>query len=141
MDNNLRKAQIVAAIIGLLDSIYMAIYKITSNNSMCLGSGDCAAVNASRYSEIYGIPLGVIGAIGMIAIMATIFLENRPGFFAENSRLLTFGMSMAGFLYVIYLTYLEIFVIKAICPFCVLVAIVMTVLFVLSLIRLVRQPN
>jgi uncharacterized membrane protein len=142
MDIKLYRSLIVLAILGFADSVYMAIYKITSNDSMCLGSGDCAIVNASRYSEIYGIPLGIIGALGMIAILVALWLEKRTtGFFAENSRLAVFGMTFAGFLYVVYLTYIEIFVIRAICPFCVIIAVIMTLMFIIASIRLKTEPT
>ena len=55
---------LLLAIIGLVVSAYMTVYKLTSNDTMCLGSGDCHTVNSSRYSEIYGIPARSCAACG-----------------------------------------------------------------------------
>lgn len=140
MEKRLSQIAIVLTIIGLLVSIYMTIYKITSNDSMCIGSGDCKTVNASRYAEVYGIPVAVLGVVGYSAILAVLLLERRSGFFEENGSLFFFGLSLTGFLFTLYLIYVEIALIKAYCPFCITSQTVMTLLFIISVIRLVRQP-
>jgi uncharacterized membrane protein len=140
MEKRLSQLAIVLTIIGLLVSIYMTIYKITSNDSMCIGSGDCKTVNASRYAEVYGIPVAVLGVAGYSAILAVLLLERRGGFFQENASLLFFGLSLTGFLFTLYLIYVEVALIKAYCPFCITSQTVMTLIFIISVIRLVRQP-
>ena len=143
MDRRLSRIEIALvalAIIGLLVSVYMTIYKITSNDSMCIGSKDCSVVNASRYSEIYGIPVAVIGLLGYAVILTVLLLERNPGFFKQNGAMLLFGLSLTGFLFTLYLIFLEIALIKAYCPFCITSQAAMTIIFILSVIRLVRQP-
>ena len=39
----------------------MIIFKVFSIDAMCLGNGGCSTVNASPYSEIYGIPVAAVG--------------------------------------------------------------------------------
>jgi uncharacterized membrane protein len=138
-DRKLYWATLAAAVLGIAVSIYMTIFKLTSNEAMCLGNGGCSIVNASKYSEIYGIPLGIIGLLGYGAIAVVLFLEDRSAFFKENGPLLQFGMGLVGFLYSLYLTYLEAYVIHAFCPFCVASAILITLAFIIALIRLIRQ--
>ena len=140
MSKRLQQITIALTIIGLLVSIYMTIYKFTNNESMCIGSSGCSEVNASRYSEINGIPVAVLGVIGYAAILALLFLEQRPGFIQEDGSMLFFGISLIGFLFTLYLIYLEIALIKAYCPFCLVSQAVMIVLFIISVIRLARQP-
>ena len=140
MSKRLQQITITLTIIGLLVSIYMTIYKFTNNESMCIGSSGCSEVNASRYSEINGIPVAVLGVIGYAAILALLFLEQRPGFIQENGSMLFFGISLIGFLFTLYLIYLEIALIKAYCPFCLASQAVMIVIFIISVIRLARQP-
>ena len=77
MDKWLYRISVVLVVIGLAVSIYMTIYKVTSNDAMCLGSGDCSTVNASRYSEVYGIPVGSIGIAGYFAILLVHWYERR----------------------------------------------------------------
>jgi uncharacterized membrane protein len=143
MDKRLSKvtiALVTLAIMGLLVSIYMTIYKITSNDNMCIGSKDCSVVNASRYSEIYGIPVAVLGVVGYAAILAILLLERNPGFFNQNGTMLLFGLSLTGFLFTLYLIFIEVALIKAYCPFCIASQTAMTLIFILSVIRVVRQP-
>jgi len=77
MEKWLYRTSIILVIIGLLVSIYMTIYKVTSNDALCLGSGDCSTVNASRYSEVYGIPVATIGIAGYFAILLVHWYERR----------------------------------------------------------------
>ncbi len=141
MDKWLYRASLVFVIVGLLVSIYMTIYKITSNDVMCLGSGDCHTVNASRYSEVNDVPVAVIGVLGYAAILTTLLFERRNAFFKMNGTLLAFGMSLTGFLFTVWLIYVEIALIKAFCPFCITSQVAMTLIFILSVIRLIRQPQ
>jgi uncharacterized membrane protein len=140
MEKRLSQLASILTIIGFLVSIYMTIYKITSNDSMCIGSGDCKTVNASRYAEVYGIPVAVLGVAGYSAILAVLLLERKPGFFQQNGTLLFFGLSLTGFLFTLYLIFVEVALIRAYCPFCITSQTVMTIIFIISVIRLVRQP-
>jgi uncharacterized membrane protein len=140
MDKRLRQIIIALAIIGLLVSIYMTVYKLTNNDAMCIGSSGCSEVNSSRYSEINGIPVALLGVLGYAAILVLLFLETRPGFFQQNGIMLLFGVSLVGFLFTLYLIYVEVALIGAYCPFCLVSQGVMTIIFILSVIRLARQP-
>jgi uncharacterized membrane protein len=141
MDKRLYQASVILAVLGLLVAIYMTVYKLTSNNAMCLGSGDCSTVNQSAQSEIYGIPVALVGAVGYAAILFMHFMENRNNFMRQNATLLIFGLSLTGFLFTLYLIYVEIVILKALCPFCVTSQTVMTIIFIISVIRLIRQPQ
>ncbi len=138
-DQALRWASILLAIIGAADALYLWIYKISSNDKMCLGSGDCATVNYSSYSEIYGIPVALLGLLAYLAIFAILTLEPRWKLAAESGPMAVFGMGLVGVLFSAYLTYIEFFVINALCPFCVISAIAITLLFILAIIRLVKH--
>ena len=141
MDKWLYRAALALVIVGLLVSIYMTIYKVTSNDSMCLGSGDCSTVNASRYSEVNGIPVAAIGLLGYVAILGVLVFENRNSFFRQNGTLLVFGMALTGFIFTIWLIYVELALLKAICPFCVTSQVAMTIIFIISVIRLIKNPQ
>lgn len=141
MDKKLYWSSVTLSVLGMLVSIYMSIYKLTSNNAMCLGSGDCSTVNASPYAEVYGIPVAFVGVLGYFAIFALLIFQNRLGdFIQQNSTLAVFGLALTGFAFTVYLIYLEIYVIKALCPFCITSQITMTILFMIAIVRLVRQP-
>ena len=144
MEKRLSQLAILLAVIGLLVSVYMTIYKITSNDNMCIGSGACKTVNESRYSEVTiagsRIPVAVLGVVGYAAILAVLLLEPRASFLQQNGSMVFFGLSLMGFLFTLYLVYVEIALIKAFCPFCVTSQIAMTLIFILSVIRVIRQP-
>jgi uncharacterized membrane protein len=141
MDKWLYRISVILVVVGLFVSIYMTIYKITSNNAMCLGSGDCSTVNASRYAEVYGIPVATIGIAGYFAILLAHWYERRDKFFEKYSPMLIFGLALTGFLFTVYLIYVEFALLHALCPFCLTSQVAMTVIFIISIIRLVRQPQ
>ena len=141
MDKWLYRSMIVLVIIGLAVSVYMTIYKYTGNDGMCLGSGDCSTVNASRFSEVNGIPVAVFGIAGYAAILIVMFYENKNQFFRKNGTLMVFGMSLTGFLFTIWLVYVELELLKAICPFCVTSQVAMTIIFIIAVVRLFRNEN
>ena len=141
MDKWLYRASVALVILGLLVSIYMTIYKFTGDDGMCLGSGDCHTVNASKYSEVNGIPVAIFGIGGYLAILAVLYFENSNRFFKQNATLMIFGMSLTGFLFTVWLIYVEIALLKAICPFCVTSQVAMTIIFILAVARLFRQPQ
>jgi|YelNatPaOPRAMG01_1025707.scaffolds.fasta_scaffold01942_12 uncharacterized membrane protein len=137
LDQKARFGVVVAAVIGLVDSVYLTWIKFTHNEASCLvGIGNCEAVNTSRYAEIGGIPIALLGALAYLILLVLVLLEVRKAISAENSSTLIFGIGLAGFLYSLYLTYLELMVIKAICPFCILSAVAMTAIFILAVVRL-----
>lgn len=141
MNKKITWLSIILAGIGIIDSTYLLIYKLSKNNAMCLGNGDCATVNASRYSEIYGIPVSLLGILAYLAILALLIFEYRNIFTKENSNLLVFGISLVGVIFSAYLTYIEYFVIFAVCPFCILSAIVITLLFIISIFKLFKASS
>src|ERR1044071_81402 len=140
MEKRLSQLALILTILGLLVSIYMTIFKITNNAKMCIGSHGCSVVNSSRYAEVNGIPVAVLGVVDYAAILAVLFLERRPGFFQQNGTLLFFGLSLTGFLFTLYLIFVEVALIKAYCPFCITSQTAMTLIFIISVIQLVRQP-
>jgi uncharacterized membrane protein len=141
MDKWLYRISAILVTIGLLVSIYMTIYKVTSNDALCLGSGDCSTVNASRYSEVYNIPVATVGIAGYLAILLVHWYERRDKFFEKNGLMLIFGMALAGFLFTVYLIYVEFAILDAFCPFCLTSQAAMTIIFIISTIRLIRQPQ
>ena len=141
MDKGLYRAMVALVIVGLAVSVYMTIYKYTGNDGMCLGSGDCSTVNASRFSEVNGIPVAVFGIAGYAAILIVLFYENKNEFFRKNGTLMVFGMSLTGFVFTLWLVYVELELLKAICPFCVTSQVAMTIIFIIAVVRLFRNEN
>jgi len=75
---------------------------------------NCDLVNRSQYSEIFGIPVALIGMAGYAALvgLATVYRERR-----ETPALL-FAGSAAGLVFALYLTYIEEHVLGVWCILC-----------------------
>jgi uncharacterized membrane protein len=136
--DRLRWTSIVFAVLGALDSAYLTWIKVANTRAFCSGVGDCDAVNSSVYSEVFGIPIALLGLGAYLAIAALLVLEERLPLLAEYGPLAVFGLALTGTLYSAYLTYVELFVIYAVCPYCVVSAILITGIFILSIVRLMR---
>ena len=140
-ERSLRIASIVLAAIGLVDALYLTWVKLTNSYAVCGPIGDCESVNSSRYAQIGGVPIALLGAGAYLVILALLFLEARGGVWKEYGSMVVFGISFAGVLFSAYLTYIEVAVLHAICPYCILSAIVMVILLALTITRLVRNQG
>ena len=132
----------IAAIIGLLDSLYLAYVKLAHTEIYCTpGLGDCDVVNASRWSTLWGIPLGVYGVAGFGVILLISLFGQKLKTLSTYSDLVLFALSLGGFLFSLYLTYIELFILRAICQWCLLSALMMTVIFIVSVYELVVKSQ
>jgi uncharacterized membrane protein len=137
LDRKLSRASYILAFLGFIDALYLLIIKLSNNKALCIqGIGDCWSVNLSKYSEIAGVPISILGMAAYLAIIVLLFLETKSPFWRNNSPILIFGITLAGTLYSIYLTYIEIYVLKAICPFCVFSALIILGLLGVAIARL-----
>jgi uncharacterized membrane protein len=128
---NLRIATAVLGLIGLAIAIYLVYIHYAGLKPFCVGGGgSCERVQSSRWSELAGIPVAVLGLIGYVAILVTLVLPD------ELSRLSAAFISLVGFGFSAWLTFVEITKIHAICQWCVASAVIMTLLAIVSITRL-----
>jgi uncharacterized membrane protein len=134
--DRLRAAMATLALLGIAIAGYLTWVHYAGIRPICIsGSGGCEQVQGSRYADLAGLPVALLGLIGYVAILGSLWLRGEAG--------LTIGavLTMVGLGFSAYLTYRELFTIQAICQWCVASAIVMTALAVLAVIRLVRAPE
>lgn len=112
---------LVLAIAGVADAIYLTIVHYDSTALVC-GVGDCHAVQASKYAEIAGVPIAVLGLLMYVVVAALGVARFRLPAYADRLTFIIFAIALAGTVYAAYLTYLEIAVIDAICQWCVVSA-------------------
>ncbi len=125
---------LVLVLAGMGVAIYLTYIEVTSAQAVCGPVGDCNSVQKSAYAKILGIPVGLIGALGYLAILVGwAWSRLRKDALADYMPPAIFGMTAFGTLFSIYLTYLEIFVIKAVCIWCLSSAVIMTLLMLFSL--------
>lgn len=124
----------VLSALGLGVALYLTFIETTNTAAVCGPVGDCNAVQASPFAKLFGfLPVGLLGAVGYIGILAAWFIGRRSdGALGRLAPLLMFGMALFGVLFTIYLTYLELFVIKAVCIWCLSSAVIMAVVLALS---------
>ena len=124
---------------GLFDALYLFYtYTSPSRPMVCIGSG-CDAVRASAYSNPWGVPMPVFGAVGYMLLAAAIMAESLfSGLVARLARRAFLGMSGFGFLFSLYLDYLQAFKIHAYCAWCLSSGALMTGLFALAIFDAVR---
>lgn len=134
-DRTLRRALIVLTLVGIGIASYLTYVHYKGLSPICALNEGCEKVQSSRYAKVGGVPVPLIGLIGYLAILASLFVRG------ELARLATAGMTIGGFAFSVYLTSLELFQIHAICQWCVGSAIVMTLLAILSTIRALRAPD
>jgi len=131
-DARLRAAMVALTAIGLGIAGYLTYIHYAGIAPVCAINGGCEKVQSSRYAEIVGVPVALIGLLGYTAIGATLFV---PG---DRGRLAGAFLTLGGLAFSLYLTYLELFQIKAICQWCVGSAVVMTALTALAFRRALR---
>jgi uncharacterized membrane protein len=110
---------------GIAISLYLTYVKLTDSPIRCT-VGSCDIVQKSKYAEILGIPVAVLGVIFYLSLAIVTHL---------NKRKLIKLWTIWGFIFSAYLTYLELFVIHEICQWCVLSAILATCALVFSFIK------
>jgi len=126
----------IAGIVGFLDASYLTLIKFTKTPLYCTpGLGDCHTVNASSWSELWGIPIAAFGAVTYAVVILILLLGKQNGWINRYQNLILFGVSFTGFLYSMFLTYLELFVIHAICQWCMLSALSITVIMIAVITR------
>ncbi len=131
---SLRVVLIVLSAIGLCLAAYLTYLHYSGTTPPCSIKGNpCSQVQKSRYSELAGVPVALIGLIGYIVILGSLLVREN-----ETTRFATAALTLGGFGFSLYLTYREVFTLHKICEWCVSSAILMTVLVILSTWRFLR---
>src|SRR5205814_1253838 len=142
-------------LVGLLVATYLWLYKIGVLGQLQCGTGSCELVQASRYAELFGLPVALYGVGGYAALFAVGLVGLQPRFAADRrvarlfAALATVGyaadrrvarlfaaLATVGFAFTLYLTGIELFVLHAICRWCVASAVIMTIVWLLSMFEL-----
>ena len=130
-ERTLRLAAGIVALLGIGVAAYITIADAAGGAPACLAGGHgCTTVTQSRYSQLAGINVSVLGIAGYAALLAS---AAAPGDAGRVGGLL---LALVGFGFSAYLTYLELFVVDAICQWCVASACLMTVLLVVNGLRM-----
>ena len=123
----LERAVPLLAAAGLLVAGYLAYVETQGIPAVCGPVGDCNAVQTSSYAYLLGVPIGVLGVAGYLAVLG-VWLWARHHSQGRRGPLLLVGVAAVGSFFSAYLTYLEPFVIGAVCAWCLTSAVIMMLL-------------
>jgi len=119
----------VVMVAGILVAGYLSYVEVGQAEATCGVIGDCNAVQASEYATILGVPVGLIGVAGYVALLlAWAGSEWGSERLQRRSRALMLAFVTFGVVFSIYLTIIELFIIGAMCVWCVTSALIMLAL-------------
>jgi uncharacterized membrane protein len=126
----------VLAIVAVVTSGYLTWVKLAGIIPECGPVKGCETVEASPYSEMFGIPVALPGLLMSLAILVSVV----AWWWSGDRRLLyvPYALGILGLFVVGYLTYLELFVIHAICIWCVTFAIAIVAGWIVTLVAMRR---
>lgn len=119
------------AIAGAGVSGYLTIVHYTSSKLLaCVSTGviNCERVTTSAQSEVFGIPVALLGLLWFVAMVGLC----SPWAWRSPARWVSIARQAAvwsGMAFVLWLVYAELFVIRAICLWCTVVHVVAFALF------------
>lgn len=126
-------AAVILSGLGVSISGYLVAKRFTGGSLACTRWAQCDVVNNSVYSQLYGVPVSVIGLAGyLLLLMLAVAALWTAGRTQRRTLLLSFVLALGGVGFSIYLTYLEIYVIEALCAWCVASAVVIALLAIVT---------
>ena len=111
-DRALRVAAGVTALAGMAVAAYLTWAHYAGSAVVCVAGGGCETVQNSKYAEIAGIPVAVLG-LGAYGFVACLVAWDGP-----VARLGAAAIALVGLLFSAYLLALQVFVIDAFCVWC-----------------------
>jgi uncharacterized membrane protein len=112
------EASLIVALVGLAVSVYLTVEHFTSSTTLACPEGavvNCAKVTSSQWSELFGIPVAVLGLgyfVAMTVLVTPAAWRRRA---LDPVRVVGAG---AGVVMVLYLVWVELFRVNAICLWC-----------------------
>ena len=111
----------LAAIGIVISSISLQHHYSTAKSSFCDFSAtvNCDIVNRSIYSQVFGVPVALIGAMGYSLLLILAVSQKRAAseWILSRARILLAVASM-GLAFALYLTYVEGFILGVWCVLC-----------------------
>ena len=81
-DRGLRLAIAVLALVGLGVAGYLTYVHYAGVKVLCLSSGGCETVQASRYAKLAGIPVAVLGLGGYVLLLGSALMRSEAAMVA-----------------------------------------------------------
>jgi uncharacterized membrane protein len=134
-DTALRRTSEGLCLLGVGIAGYLTYVHFAGLHPICEIGHGCETVQTSRYANLAGIPVALLGLISYILILVSLRVRG------ERALLAGYSLGIVAFGFSLYLTYRELFTIHAICTWCVSSAIVFTLLAIVSSCRVLRVDS
>lgn len=123
-------AFLAVSFLGFLDAAYLTQKHLSHTVIPCSITQGCETVTNSVYSEIFGIPVALLGA----TFYLTVFLGTFAAMESGSRRVFRWvaRLTIAGLLASAWFVFAQVVLIKAICQWCMISAVTSTTLFVLG---------
>lgn len=120
----------IVSLVGLADTVFVTVNHYKGAIPPCTLLNGCETVLTSKYSEVFGIPIALFGALFYFSVFALTLAYLKT----KNNKIITALLVLTGlaFLMSLFFIYLQFFVIKAVCEYCLTSAAASIILFVLS---------
>ena len=79
-----RMAVAILALIGLLISTYLLLYKLNVMKTLLCGTGACETVQSSPWADFIGVPVPAWGVAGYLIILALCCRRNSAAFCRQS---------------------------------------------------------
>ena len=129
----LRTAIAVASLVGAAIAAYLTYVHYAHTAPICT-TGGCETVQKSKYAQLGGVPVALLGLIAYVVLVATACVRGIAAAFAGVL------VSLAGVAFSAYLLWAQLGPIGAICQWCLGNDVTITVVAALCVARLLREP-
>jgi uncharacterized membrane protein len=126
-----RLATAILSLAGIAVAGYLTIVHYQDELLVC-SVGNCETVQHSKYAEIAGFPIAILGLGMYVVLFALNLLRWKRPEYTFWATVAAFAIALCGALYAAYLTYIEIAVIDAICQWCVVSAILTVLILIIE---------
>ena len=130
----LRGAIAALAAVGAAVATYLTVVHYAHTAPVCT-TGGCEKVQQSRYAELAGVPVAVLGLVAYLTLIATAAVRGLTAALAGVVVALV-GVAFSG-----YLLWAQLARIHAICQWCVGNDAIVAVVAVLCVARLLTEPD
>jgi uncharacterized membrane protein len=130
-DRALRLAAAVLALAGAAIAGYLTWAHYAHETVACpIGGGGCETVQESRYAELAGIPVALLGLALYLVVLGLLAWDGPP------APSIVAALTLAGLAFALYLLVVQLAVIDAICAWCVANDVVIALLALTAVARL-----
>jgi uncharacterized membrane protein len=127
-DRRLRLAMAALALVTTGIAAYL-VYTHYAGGSVVCSTGGCETVERSRYADVFGVPVALVGLLGSAAILLTLARGDLP------ARVAGVAVTGCGLVFAAYLVVVQLAVLGAVCEWCIANDALVAVLAVLAVLR------